>query len=273
VALALVGVVLSVSTATGEGQETAEPPPTTSATPAATDAPPATTADPAAVSEWTPLIDQEFDTPAALGRFDQVYPGWAGYDGYHDTAGPGLYDSKRVVSVADGLLNEHLHTADGEALVVSITPVPHVQTYGRYEVRFRSDVVAGYHIAWLLWPADNTWRNGEIDFPETNLDVSDNIFGFSHQAGGTDPSINQWMEQFPQSPHDWHTAVVEWRPHSLTFSLDGVSRTTYDPQAIPTVPMYWSMQTEADAPSAAAAGDVQIDYVKAWAYQAPPSSR
>lgn len=264
-------VVVSLTTA-GQRTQAASPSP---ASPAATSSPvppvaaPATPA-PAPVpaplgAEWTPLIDQGFDTPAALGEFADRYPGWADYDGWHDTTGPGLYDSSRVVTVADGVLTENLHTEDGEALVVSITPVPHVQTYGRYEVRFRADVVPGYHFSWLLWPADNDWTDGEIDFPETGLDPGDWIMGFSHQIGPT-PAVNQWAQRFDGSPQDWHTAVIEWRPDSLTFVLDGHSETTTDPLAIPSVPMYWSMQTEAEEPDASTAGGVQIDYVKAWAY-------
>ncbi|WP_222192329.1 glycoside hydrolase family 16 protein [Modestobacter italicus] len=259
-------MVLSVGVATGQGAEptgqTAGPaaPVTGPTTPTAS---PST--DPAPVPEWTPLIDQDFDEPAALGEFADVYPGWASYDGWYDTEGPGLYDSSRVVTVSDGILNEHLHTEDGEALVVSITPVPHVQTYGRYEVRFRTDPVPGYKIAWLLWPADDNWLNGEIDFPEAGLDPGDVIEGFSHRVN-VDEGNHGWTVTTDQSTLDWHTAVIEWRPDSVTFILDGVEYRNTDPGSIPTVPMYWSMQTEAGDPAASVAGNVQIDYVRAWSY-------
>jgi hypothetical protein len=225
----------------------------------------ATPAPPSAVSEWTPLIDQEFDAPAPLGQFDTVYPGWASYDGYHDTDGYGLYDSRRVVSVADGVLNEHLHMGAGEPLVVSITPVPHVQTYGRYEIRFRSDAMPSYKIAWLLWPADGRWASGEIDFPEAGLGNGDLIEGFSHSTGRREGSSG-WQITTQQDVHSWHTVVIEWRPDSVTWILDGVAYRSTDPGAVPNVPMYWSMQTEADDPAASTSGDIQIDYVKAWAY-------
>jgi hypothetical protein len=251
--------------AAGTPTPTAGTPTTTPPDPTTTAPAPAPAPAPVVGSEWTPLIDQGFDTPAALGDFADRYPGWADYDGWHDTEGPGLYDSSRVVTVTDGVLTENLHSEDGEALVVSITPVPHVQTYGRYEVRFRADVVPGYHFSWLLWPADNDWTDGEIDFPETGLDAGDWIMGFSHQIGPT-PKVNQWAQRFDGSPQDWHTAVIEWRPDSLTFILDGHSETSTDPLAIPSVPMYWSMQSEAEDPAASTSGGVHIDYVKAWSY-------
>jgi hypothetical protein len=226
--------------------------------------------------EWSPSISEDFDLPAVTGTFAQTYPGWADYDGYRDTHKTGLYDSDRVVSVTDGILTEHLHSQARQPLVVSITPVPHVQTYGRYEIRFRADIVPGYKIAWLLWPADNDQSNGEIDFPEAWLgepgswDGVDEIMGFSHDTSGGGGRANAFTLQTGQSPQAWHTAVIEWRPDSLTFALDGVAKTTTDPAAIPHVPMYWSMQTETDdSPSVTSAGDVQIDYVRAWTYQAP----
>lgn len=265
IALSLTGLVLSVSATAGQGSEPSAPDAVSSTSAPATTAP---SSSPSPVSEWAPLIDQDFDTPAALGEFADVYPGWAEYDGWYDTEGPGLYDSSRVVTVADGILNKHLHTEDGEALVVSITPVPHVQTYGRYEVRFRADEMPSYKIAWLLWPADDNWANGEIDFPEAGLGAGDVIEGFSHFTG-REAGTSGWQITTDQDVHSWHTAVIEWRPSSLTWILDGVSYQTTDPGAIPNVPMYWSMQTEADDPAPWISGNVQIDYVKAWAYTGP----
>lgn len=269
VALSLVGVMLSVGVPTGRGAEpTGESAGPSTPLPGAMTPTPSPSTRPAPVPEWTPLIDQDFDEPAALGEFADVYPGWASYDGWYDTEGPGLYDSSRVVTVSDGILNEHLHTEDGEALVVSITPVPHVQTYGRYEVRFRADEMPSYKIAWLLWPADDDWSKGEIDFPEAGLGAGDVIEGFSHYTGRRE-GFPGFQITTDQDVHSWHTAVIEWRPDSLTWILDGVSYRTTDIGAIPNVPMYWSMQTEADDPAPWTSGNVQIDYVRAWAYTGP----
>jgi hypothetical protein len=217
--------------------------------------------------EWVPTIEQPFDTPAPLGRFAEKYPGWAGYDSFRDTGGYGLYDSRRVVSVENGILTQHLHTDNGQPVVVSITPVPHVQTYGRYEIRFRADVIPGYKFAWLLWPADNDWREGEINFPEAWLEPGEKIRGFSHEVRG-DPRNNAWVVETGRTPQEWHTAVIEWRPDSLTFILDGVAQTTTDPHAVPNVPMFWSLQAETIRhPAPEVSGRIQIDHVRAWTYQ------
>jgi len=223
-------------------------------------------------SEWALVVDEDFSTTAELGHFADVYPTWASYDGFFDTRGYGVYDRDRVVSVQDGILTQHMEaTSSGRAALVSITPPPHVQTYGRYEVRFRADEAPGYKIAWLLWPDDDNWANGEVNFPEVWLHQGQTIEGFSHQIG--DPDTNAFVVDTGQPFDTWHTAVIEWRPESLTFSLDGVTHRTTDPHAIPSVPMFWSLQTEASwPPDPGTSGTVQIDYVRAWSYVPPAPS-
>lgn len=222
-------------------------------------------------ADWHLVLDQHFDQPAALGQFDTVYPGYSGYDGATDTSDNGVYDNSRTVSVAGGILDEHIRTIDGQPTVAALTPPIALwagQTYGRYEVRFRSDDIPGYKQAWLLWPGDGyDWEHGEIDFPEGGL--GQEVWGFSHQVDG-DPSKNQFAVDTTMTSGDWHTAVIEWKPGSVTFVLDGESWTTTDPQAVPTVPMNWILQTETNldgyVPDPSVSGHVQIDYLRAWTY-------
>jgi beta-glucanase (GH16 family) len=67
----------------------------------------------------------------------------------------------------------------------------------------------------------------------------------------------------------WHIATIEWMPERITFDLDGYTWTTTDPQAIPTHPMRWVLQTETElnrrAPDRAVSGHVYIDWVAVWA--------
>jgi hypothetical protein len=277
VCLVSAGLVVAVSlTAAGLGSgRTAELPPAAEAPEApATGAPPGDEPPAAPASEpgpeWTLTLDESFTTPAALGEFARVYPGWAEYDGTRDTSEHGLYASDRVVSVSDGVLQKTVRTEDGQALVAAVTPVPHVQTFGRYEVRFRADVLPGYKIAWLLWPDDDNWHDGELNFPEAYLDAGEELFGFAHEIG-PNPHVNAFTAATGATPVEWHTAVIEWRPDSVTFSLDGVEYRTTDPVAVPQVPMYWALQTETQptAPPADVSGTVSIDYVRAWAWTPP----
>jgi hypothetical protein len=217
---------------------------------------------------WHLVLSQDFTRSAALGQFAATYPGWAGYDGGHDTSGHGTYSSAKTTSVSGGVLDEYLHTQGSSPQVMALTP-PHAavssQVYGRYAVRFKADSTPGYKIAWLLWPSNDVWSQGELDFPEADLDQT--IEGYAHDVTGK-PERNAWAVDSGSSMTDWHTAVIEWSPSGLTYTLDGHSRTTSDPRALPHDPMRWVLQTETaeegPSPSAAVSGHVYIDWVAAW---------
>ena len=135
-------------------------------------------------------------------------------------------------------------------------------------------------MAWLLWPDTGTnttgslsgiGGNGEIDFPERNLN-SAYVSGFVHHQ---DATLNSDQDAFkvPINGTAWQTAVIEWSPNLVVFKLNGVvigSTTT----RVPNTPMHWVLQTETaldgTIPADAARGNVQIDWVAAWAY-APPA--
>jgi hypothetical protein len=217
---------------------------------------------------WHLVLSQDFNQNAALGQFSSVYKGWAGYDGAHDTSGHGTYDSGATTTVQGGVLDEYLHSAGGSPRVMALTPptAGKNQTYGRYAVRFRSDLISGYKIAWLLWPSNDDWSQGELDFPEADLDQT--IQGYAHDVTGS-PSRNAWDVSTGASMTAWHTAVLEWSPAGLTYTLDGQSWHTSDTSAIPRNPMDWVLQAETSesgaAPNSSSAGHINIDWVAAWA--------
>lgn len=230
---------------------------------------------------WTPILTQSFDTPAALGQFASVYPGYSGYDGGRDTSRnlgralsqQGTYSSDTTTTAHDGLFDCLLHTDGGTPQVCALTPqlgaVPWTgQMYGRYSVRFKVDNTPGYKIAWLLWPQSDQWSDGEIDFPEADLNST--ITGTSHDVTGT-PSRNAWwLDTGTAVSGSWHTATIEWVPGKLTYVLDGKSWSTTSPDALPTQPMRWVLQAEtqlsAQAPSPSASGHILIDWIAAYRY-------
>ncbi len=141
------------------------------------------------------------------------------------------------------------------------------QTYGRYAIRFRADAVKGYKAAWLLWPKSGTWpRDGEIDFPEGNLDQK--ISAFMHRQGATAGS-DQDAYNTQSTFTSWHTAVIEWGPGQTRFLLDGTVIGT-STSRIPNTAMHWVIQTETaldgTTPADSAQGHVQIDWVAVWSY-------
>jgi len=218
---------------------------------------------------WHQIFTEDFNTAVPVGSFPGTIYGskWGAYpDGRHDTSGNGTYYPSRVLSVSHGVLNMYLHTeiVNGVAVHMVSAPVPHLpggaQAYGRYSIRFRADSVPGYKTAWLLWPDSGLWpADGEIDFPEGNLDGT--IYAFMHYAN---PAGGQDWFRTGATYAGWHIATIEWQPGKVTFILDGqlvgVSTTQ-----VPFNPMNYVLQTETclrcAAPSDSAAGNVQVDWV------------
>ncbi len=223
---------------------------------------------------WRFLYNQDFNTPATLGNdFANKYPGFTGYTG-RDTSGNGTYDYSKTLTVHDSLLDWYVHTENGTPYVAAPTiALPTTtgwgQTYGRYSLRFRTETVPGYKLAWLLWPAEpNGWSSGEIDFPEG--DLGGDIQMFSHEVDGN-PSNNAYGNNTGVSMTDWHITTIEWTPTKLSFYLDNkLVGSTTAPNSIPHVDMYWALQVETSLsgtkPAANASGHVYLDWVAAWAY-------
>jgi hypothetical protein len=227
---------------------------------------------------WRQVFADDFRTAVPLGRFPAAVAQrwWAYPTSYHDTSNHGTYDPGRTTRVSGGLLRIHLHTAGGRARVAAPVPrIPGTQAhgngspgglrYGRYSVRFRSDPVPGYKTAWLLWPDSGRWpADGEIDFPEGNLDAT--ISGYVHRVGGRSGG-DQAAFRAGATYGRWHTATTEWTPGLVRFFLDHrlVGATT---SRVPSTPMHWVLQTETrlsgGAPPPSAAGDVLVDWVTAY---------
>jgi hypothetical protein len=223
---------------------------------------------------WHQIFTDDFTTDVPLGSFpNAVSDTWRAYpDGTQDTSKNGTYEPDQVASVQNGLLNVHLHTANGTHMVAALLPkLPGAPgkngglLYGRYAIRFKADPMPGYKVAWLLWPDSGNWPyDGEIDFPEGNLDST--ISAFMHHMDGTSKSD---QDAYPTNAQytSWHTAVIEWLPTRVTFILDGqvIGNST---ARIPNTPMHWVIQTETAldgvAPSDSVAGNVQIDWVAAY---------
>jgi beta-glucanase (GH16 family) len=223
---------------------------------------------------WHQVFSDDFTTDVPLGRFPgAVSDKWTAYqEGWTDTSGNGTYYPSKVISIHNGVLNMYLHTEHGIHMVAAPEPkIPGAVgsegglLYGRYAVRFRADRVHGYKTAWLLWPDSEKWpADGEIDFPEANLDGT--VSAFMHHQNGTSQSDQDAFGTLI-SPASWHTAVTEWTSKNVTFILDGqtiASLTT----SIPNTPMHWVLQTETvvggRAPNDSAAGNVQIDWVAVY---------
>jgi hypothetical protein len=215
---------------------------------------------------WQQVFAEDFSTDVPLGSFPgTAYEGrWGGYEGIRDTSGAGTYSNRRVVSVADGMLDMYLRTERGTPQVAA--PIPLVdgqwggQVYGRFSVRFRADPVPGYKVAWLLWPDSDEWSEGEVDFPEGELDKS--MYAANLCVGEPGKFCLEAMDL--GTFDEWHVATIEWTPEAVTFILDG--KQVAESSSSPSTRMHWVLQTETayGKPAASAAGHVQIDWATVY---------
>lgn len=226
---------------------------------------------------WKQTGAQDFDRPAPRGRLAEIYgPDMHGYAGFEDTSGWGIYSPDSVLSVADGKLDYFLHKERGSARVASVIPFGYSgQKYGRYSIKFRYDSLPGYKIAFLLWPTSDSWNEGEIDWPEGDLD------GPMYCASAIRGSLENGPMKFDPpdrvysstGPGDWHVATTEWTPGEVKCFWDGelISQTTVE-TGVPVTPMRWTLQAETSDranrtfPEADTAGHLEIDWVVQYAY-------
>jgi Glycosyl hydrolases family 16 len=233
---------------------------------------------------WRQVFAEDFtEADVATGTFPGPVYGsrWSEnyVDGTPDTAAQqqnkgqrtsGYYPSK-VLSVHDGFLDMYLHSENGVAMGAAPSPIVggasqrpyNSQLFGRYSVRFKADALAGFKLAWLLWPDSKNWpQDGEIDFPEG--DLSKVFYAAVH---GVEGGVHRDDVLRPNVPFgDWHTATTEWRADGVEFFLDGksigVSR-----RFTPNKPMHYILQTESCSPSCPlpeTSGHVLVDWVAIW---------
>ena len=234
---------------------------------------------------WHQIFTDAFTKTVPIGSFPgAVASKWLAYpDGWKDTSKNGTYFPSKVVSEHDGVMDLFIHTERGVHMVSA--PVPKLAagshaygsglSAGRYVVRFRADPIPCYKTAWLLWPDSEVWpRDGEIDFPEGDLDGT--ISGFTHRKNGTSGNDKDEYDT-AVTYSSWHTAVIEWRPgiNDLKFYLDG-KLVGHSTSRVPNTPMHWVLQTETRlsgcVPTKSVAGHVLIDWVAVYTPIAPTTS-
>lgn len=196
---------------------------------------------------WKLSFEEQFDTPAAEGQFTTVYGLRFGTYNNGDTSRRGKY-SPEVISVANGVLSEHIFTSPDNIHHVAAI-LPKLSTVGkrgdvlsgRFSVRWRGDQLHTYKIAWLLWPlSGSNIIDGEIDGPEHNLDTV--IKGFMHPVGNT---VKQTVFKSNTLGGDWHEWTIEWfAGKSLKMILDGVQVGPIPTSFVPANLMHWVLQTE-----------------------------
>lgn len=153
------------------------------------------------------------------------------------------------------------------------------QTYGRYTVRFATtggyrpngagtfplgSAEPSYGTAFLLWPTNDRWAEGEIDYPELVWGAAPS--GAVHEIGR--PQVNSdTFEVSASTDARWNTATIEWTPGLLVFYWNGkkVRRVTTD---VPSTPFRWGFQSGGTlgTPAADLSGYLYVDSISIDAY-------
>jgi len=222
---------------------------------------------------WKRVWQNDFVIPAAKGDFPGIYgPELTGYpDGYKDTetqkkpTNYGWYYPSKVISAhnnstdAIGVMDIHVHTenvmVNGVSTPIHMTAAPQPDPaglsllYARFSVRMRRPVsLPGYKNAFLLWPDSNKWGEGEIDFPENNVEINHHQLNTTDFPG--DPNQKPYIVNLGAMLADWHVYTIEWYtsplpeiPNVVRYLVDGniVLVATRD---IPYTPHHWSWQIE-----------------------------
>jgi len=239
--------------------------------------PPATAMPVGDLPGWKQTGTQDFTRAAPMGAVGDVYgPDMRGYHDLADTSGQGVYTPDKVLSVKDGKLDFFLHRSGGKPRVASVVPFGYDgQRYGRYSIRFRADTMPGYKIAFLLWPTSDNWLDGEIDWPEGELNGQ--FYGVSaikdSPLKGPDRFDPTTRNTSATDGTGWHVATTEWTPGKVKWFWDGelVGETTM-PDGVPNTGMRWTLQAEtkdgADAgtPAPSVSGHIEVDWVVQYAY-------
>lgn len=150
----------------------------------------------------------------------------------------------------------------------------YAQTYGRYELRVRTDKDASESMSGvvLTWPKSNVHpRDGENDIYETLGPPGDRheFYTFIHKPFGQ--ASDQERVVHAANASEWHTIVMEWAPGHITIYRDGAVIRTIDETSadlIPDVAHMLSIQFDAWQNSILSTIVMQVDYMKVSSYRA-----
>ncbi|MFP5022635.1 glycoside hydrolase family 16 protein [Pseudonocardia phyllosphaerae] len=160
---------------------------------------------------------------------------WSPYTG-ETTGGVGRHKAENL-SVRDGqlVLTSRGLTSAGLAWQGG-------QTYGRWEIRAKTNPGWGYGDVALLWPDAEDWpEGGEVNFmeiPKGDRSESHSILHFGEDNSQVGHSTRGDFTQ-------WHTYATEWTPDHVAYFIDGqeVFRST-DPKTVPERPMHLAIQQD-----------------------------
>jgi hypothetical protein len=226
---------------------------------------------------WTLIYAEDFLTNVALGAWPATAgggqpkpPGYSDIQAYPspwtDPPGPAHYNPAKVLSIHDSCLDVWLHTDSSLGpLAGTVSPVlPGGQNRLRIQICALFPSISGFHVSPLLWPDSNVWpRDGEIDWPEGDLNGSQDATCFVHHQGGTSGGDqDSWNSGVVLSDGAWHVYTLEWvAGNHVTVQREDAGPHTFSTR-IPSTPMHYEFQTGAPStPPGGSSGHILLDWM------------
>lgn len=234
---------------------------------------------PSANAAWNQVYFQDFNAPLALGQWPGPYTDLTAYVGCCEAHnGVTWYDPAQTLSAHDGVLDIWVLKAWRAGAMRPIgtaikSTIPGGILHGRITLRMGvfpegSDSMRLWWESSLLFPKSNIWNEGEVNWPEAQMDVNNQTaVAFNHKLGQPRINCDQFYRKNMWTVYGWHTYIIDWKPDSFAFYYDwqllGVSTC-----ALPSTPMNYILQvgTLGNTPSADSHGRVLIDSIAIDAY-------
>lgn len=207
---------------------------------------------------WTQNLAEDFNTDAATGSFQDTYANsWCGYE-----EGTGdKYFNDALISAHDGMMDIALDGTQGAAGSFGPPETCWGATYGKYSIKFKAEGAEGNGTAMMVWPSSDVWGDGEIDFPEGNLDGT--FSAYHHPLNCSDCSSSVNVDSGTTFA-DWHVATTEWSPEGVNYYVDGeLIMSNSDDN--PSTDHRWTIQV-APVEDNAQPGHLLIDWVSSYSY-------
>ena len=209
-------------------------------------------------TSWTLVVDEDFDGQTLDPVRWDLYSS-PGADGF------GLRRPS-AITVDGGLLTIEAAMVDN-VLVSGGLKLRLAQTYGRYEIRVRTDADPSQTMraSVFTWPSSEAFPVDGSSGVYQALAVNGEQREFSsifHPAGGDGQGIRV---HHPGTGSDWHTLMLEWTPDALLLYRDGELAITIDGANAYTIPdMDHALVIQLDATADLIPGPVQmqVDYVR-----------